>query len=116
MTGTRWIKVDAKIVECFRAWGEPCQATHPWVEIVADISTGAGNVERVTFRQKLNTYTHHWRSPDPGEIVPAKWDAAHRTLRLDLAGDVRYDKRVIRRLGRTREGPLWGAYGDSSMP
>ena len=48
MPGTRWIKVDATIVECFRAWGEPWNATHPWFEIVADMKTPDGAVERVT--------------------------------------------------------------------
>ena len=114
MSGRRWIKVDATIVECFRAWGEPWQAAHPWFEIVADIKTASGNMERVNSRQKLSTYTHHWRAPDPGETVPAKWDAVHRTLRLELGGDVRYDKKVIKRLGRTREPPSWGPVGGSS--
>lgn len=104
MWGTRWIKVEATIVECFRAWGEPLRSAHPWFEIVADIKTmPAGEVERVSSQQKLNTRTHHWRAPDPGEVVPARWDPAHRTLRLDLRGDPRYDEKLIRALGRTRE-------------
>ena len=105
MTGTRWIKVDATIVECFRAWGEPRQAAHPWFEIVADLTTPAGAVERISWQQRLETYTHHWGPPDPGDIVPANWDSVHGRLRLDLRGDPRYDKKVIQRLGRTREGP-----------
>ncbi len=111
MSGTRWIKVDATIVECFRAWGEPWRAAHPWFEIVADIKTGAGDVERVSSRQRLNTYTRHWRAPDPGETVPARWDAARRMLRLELGGDVRYDKKVIKRLGQNREPPSVGGTG-----
>jgi hypothetical protein len=103
--GTRWIAVDATIVECYRAWGEPWRAAHPWFEIVAHIKTGAGNVERVSSRQRLSTYTHHWHAPDPGDIVPANWDPVHHRLRLDLRGDPRYDKKVIKRLGRTRELP-----------
>ena len=59
MPGTRWIKVDATIVECFRAWGSP-EARHPVFEIVADIKTPSGQVERVSSQQKLNTLTHHW--------------------------------------------------------
>ncbi len=105
MSGRRWIAIDATIVECYRAWGESWRAAHPWFEIVADIETKRGNVERVSSRQRLDTYTHHWRAPDPGEVVPAKWDPAHRTLRLELGGDARYDKKLIKRLGRTRESP-----------
>jgi hypothetical protein len=116
MGGTRWIKVDATIVECFRAWEESWRAAHPWFEIVADIKTEPGNCERVSSRQKLDTYTRHWRAPDPGETVPAKWDGAHRVLLLELGGDARYDKKVIKRLGRIREPPTWGAYGDGRMP
>jgi hypothetical protein len=105
MRRTGWIKVEATIVECFRAWEEPASSTHPWFEIVADIKNAAGEVERVESKQKLNTRTHHWRAPDPGEVVPATWDPVQRKLRLDLSGDPRYDQRVIRRLGRTQEAP-----------
>jgi hypothetical protein len=42
MPGTRWIKVDATIVECFRAWEESRGAAQPWFEIVADIKTRPG--------------------------------------------------------------------------
>jgi hypothetical protein len=100
--GTRWIKVDAKIIECFRAWEEPAGAAHPWFEIVADIRIPTGEVERVDARQRLYTRTRHWRTPDPGDVVPARWNRARRTLRLDLGGDPRYDERLIKRLGRTR--------------
>lgn len=95
MPGTRWTKVDATIVECFQAWEEPTGAAHPWYEVVADIKTPAGEVERVSAKQKLNTLTHRWRPPDPGDVVSARWDHAHRELRLDLHGDPRYDKRII---------------------
>jgi hypothetical protein len=103
-------------VECFRACEEPPQAAHPWFEIVADIGSGAGGSERVSSRQRLNTTGHHWRAPEPGDTVPARWNVAHRTLQLDLGGDVRYDENVLRSLGRTLEPRTWGAYGDSSMP
>jgi hypothetical protein len=116
MTGARWIKVDATIVECFRAWGEPWRAAHPRFEIVADIKTATGSIERVSSQQRLNTFTHHWRAPDPGDIVSAKWDTARHALRLELSGDVRYDKKVIKRLERTREPPSWGPVGGSGMP
>jgi hypothetical protein len=105
-----WIKVEATIVECFRAWGEPRAAKHPYFEIVADVRT-ADNVERVSAQQRLNTATHHWRAPDPGEVVPAKWDPVHRKLRLDLRGDTRYDEKMIKKLGRTREAPTWPPTG-----
>ena len=111
MPGTRWIKVDATIVECFRAWGEPWNATHPWFEIVADIETPDGAVERVTVQQRLNSRTRRWRPPDPGDVVGARWDPDHRQLRLDLGGDPRYDERLIRALGRTREAPTWPPTG-----
>ena len=111
MPGTRWIKVDATIVECFRAWEEPRGAAHPWFEIVADIKTPTGTVERVTSRQKLNTVTHHWRAPDPGDVVAAKWDPAHRELRLDLGRDPRYDEKVIKAMGRTRDAQGYGPHG-----
>lgn len=111
MPGTRWITVDATIVECFRAWGEPLTTPRPWFEVVADIETGADGAERVTFHQRLNTLTHHWRSPDPGDVVRAKWDPAHHALRLDLGGDLRYDERLIRAIGRTREAPSWPPIG-----
>ena len=104
--GTRWTKVDARIVECFRAWEEPPGAAHPWFEVVADIKTPTGEVERVGSRQRLNTLTHHWREPEPGEVVPARWDAAHRVLRLDLGGDPRYDEKLIKALGMTRDASL----------
>jgi hypothetical protein len=103
MEGTRWIEVDATIVECFRAWQEPLRSAHPWFEIVADIRTPAGEVQTVSSQQKLNTRTHHWRPPDPGEVVAAKWDPAHRKLRLDLRRDPRYHEKLIRALGRTRD-------------
>jgi hypothetical protein len=109
MPGTRWIKVDATIVECFRAWDEPRAATHPWFEIIADIKTPAGEVERVSSRQKLNTLTHHWRAPDPGDVVPAKWDPAGRKLRLDLGRDARYNEKLIKMRGRTLDA--YKAYG-----
>jgi hypothetical protein len=111
MRGTGWTKVDATIVECFRAWGESLRAAHPSFEIVADIKTAAGEVERVNSQQRLDTYTHQWRAPDPGDIVPARWDPAQRRLELDLRGDPRYDKKVIKRLGRTREAPSWPPTG-----
>ena len=111
MPGTRWIKVDATIVECFRAWGEPRTATHPWFEIVADIKAPDGAVERVTVQQRLTSRRHRWRPPDPGDIVCARWDRDHRQVRLDLAGDPRYDERVIRALGRTRDAPTWPPTG-----
>jgi hypothetical protein len=104
MAGTRWIKVDATIVECFPAWDERPAAAHPWFEIVADIKTPTGTVERVTSRQKLKTVTHHWRAPDPGDVVTGKWHPAHRELRLDLGRDPRYDEKVIKAMGRTRPG------------
>jgi hypothetical protein len=116
MPGTRWIKVDAKVVECFRAWEEPPGAAHPWFEIVADIKTPAGAVERVSTRQKLQTLTHHWRAPDPGDVVPAKWDPAHRELRLDLGGDPRYDEKLIKALARTGDAPWPGPPGGSGGP
>jgi hypothetical protein len=115
MMGTRWIKVDARVVECFRAWEEPWTASHPAFEIVADIRTPEGTTERLAFQQTLNTRTHHWRPPDPGEVVPAKWDPARRELRLDLSGDARYDERVIKRLGRTRDAATWPPTGFGGM-
>jgi hypothetical protein len=105
MPGTRWIKVQATIVECSRAGEERPAAAHPWYEIVADIKTPAGKVKRVSSRQKLNTLTHHWRAPEPGDVVSARWDQAHRDVRLNLRRDPRYDERVIRALGRTRDVP-----------
>jgi hypothetical protein len=105
MPGTRWIKVDAKIVECFRASDEAPGAAHPRFEVVADIKTSAGAVERVSSQQKLNTFTQHWRAPDPGDVVPAKWDPAHRELRLHLGGDPRNDEKRIKALRRTRGAP-----------
>jgi hypothetical protein len=103
MPGTRWIKVEATIVECFRAGEERPAAAHRWYEIVADIKTPAGKVERVRSKQKLNALTHHWRAPEPGDVVSARWNHAHRELRLDLRRDPRYDERLIRALGRTRD-------------
>jgi ribosomal protein L39E len=105
--GTRWIKVQATIVECFRAWEELPRNAYPWFEIVADIETSCGEVERVSARQKLHTRTRHWRSPDPGEVVPARWDPERRELRLALSGDLRYDEKLLRAIGRTREIPTW---------
>jgi hypothetical protein len=70
MTGARWIKVDATIVECFRAWGEPWRAAHPRFEIVADIKTATGSIERVSSQQRLNTFTHHWRHRILGTSCP----------------------------------------------
>jgi hypothetical protein len=103
MPGTPWIKLEATIVECFRAWEEPPEARHPWLEIVADIKTPSGQVERVSSRQKLHTHTHNWRPPEPGDVVPASWDSAHRELRLHLGRDARYNETLIKALGRTRD-------------
>jgi hypothetical protein len=111
MPGTRWIKVDATIVECFRAWEEPWTASHPWFEVIADIKTPGGKVERVSSQQKLHARTHHWRPPDPGDVVSARWDPERGHLRLDLGGDPRYDEKVIRALGRTRTAPTWPPTG-----
>jgi hypothetical protein len=105
MTGTRRIKVDVTIVECLRASGVPSRAAHPWFEIVADLKTEADEVKRISWQQRLNTYTQHWQAPDPGDTVPATWDPVQNQLRLNLRRDPRYDKRVIKQLGRTREGP-----------
>lgn len=115
MFGSGWDKVQATIVECFRAWHEPVGATHPWFEIVADIETSAGEMQRITSHQKLSSLTHHWRAPEPGDVVPARWDPAHRRLRLALGGDPRYDEKLIHALGRTRDP--WSAwrYGGNSM-
>ena len=109
MSGRGWIKVDATIVECFRAWEEPLRNRHPWFEIVADIKTPTGEVERVGSRQRLNTLTHHWRAPDPGDVVPAKWDPVGRKLRLDLRRDARYNEKLIKARGRTLDA--YKAYG-----
>ena len=103
MPGTRWIKIDATIVECFRAWGESSETRHPVFEIVADIKTPSGQVERVSSQQKLHTLTHHWRPPEPGDVVSASWDPAGRKLRLDLGRDARYNEKLIQALGRTRD-------------
>jgi hypothetical protein len=100
---TRWIKVDATIVECFRAWGVPPETPHPLFEIVADIETRFGQVERVTAQQKLHTRTHRWRPPEPGDVVSARWDPAGRRLRLELSRDARYNEKLINALERTRD-------------
>ena len=105
MARTRWIKVDATIVECFRAWEEPAENRHPLFEIVAHITTPSGEVERVSSQQKLHTLTHNWRPPEPGEVVSASWDPAGRKLRLNLGRDARYNEKLIRALGRTRDAP-----------
>jgi hypothetical protein len=107
MPGTRWIKVDATIVECFRGWDERPGNMHPLFEIVADIATPDGAVERVSSQQRLNTRTRHWRAPDPGDVVSARWDPERRRLRLYLRGDLRYDEKLIRSLGRTVEAQKW---------
>ncbi len=111
MPGTRWIKVEARIVECFRAWGEPARSDNPLYEIVADITSPSGQVQRVSAQQRLKTRTHRWRAPDPADVVPAHWDPAHRDLRLDLGGDPRYDEKLIKRVGRTRDAPTWPPTG-----
>lgn len=103
MPGTRRIKVDATIVECFRAWGESSETRHPLFEIIADIKTPSGQVERVTSQQKLHTFTHRWRPPEPGQVVSASWDPKDRKLRLDLGRDARYNEKLIKALGRTRD-------------
>ena len=72
-------------------------------EIVAEIKSPDGEGEHISSQQRLKTRTHRWRAPDPGDVVPGRWDPAHRELRLDLHGDPRYDERVIKRLGRTRD-------------
>jgi hypothetical protein len=113
MPGARWIKVDATIVECFRAWDERPGNIHPRFEIVADITTPAGAVERVSSQQKLNTRTHHWRAPEPGDVVPAKWDPTRGNIRLELGGDLRYDENVIRAVSRNRAPPAWPPSGSS---
>ena len=105
MRDASWIKVEATIFECFRAWEEPVRAAHPRFEIVADIRTAAGEVERFTSQQKLRGLTHHSRAPDPGDVVAARWDPMHRKLRLDLAGDARYDEKLIKARGRSRPPP-----------
>jgi hypothetical protein len=115
MSSARWIKVEATIVECFRAWDESERSARPWFEIVADIKTSTGGVERVTSRQKLNTRAHRWRAPDPGDVVPASWDPGRRSLRLDLGGDGRYDERLIKAHLRTREAPTWPPAGFGGM-
>jgi hypothetical protein len=106
MPGTRWIRLDVTIVECFRAWEEPPEARHPFFEIVADINTPAGQVERVSSQQRLHTRTHHWRAPELGSVVSASWDPAGRKLRLDLRRDARYNEKLIKALGRTRDAPF----------
>ena len=70
MVANRWVKVDATIVECFRAWEEPLRSAHPRFEIVADIKNEAGEVERVSSQQTLNARTHHWRQPILVESCP----------------------------------------------
>lgn len=111
MPHARWIKVDATIIECFRSWGEPARAPHPWYQIVADIKTSTGEVQRVASQQKLYTSTHRWRPPDPGDVVPAEWDSTHRKLRLDLGGDPRYDEKLIKALGRDRDASPPSIFG-----
>jgi hypothetical protein len=111
LVGTRWVKVEATIVECFRAWEEPVRSAHAWFEIVADVKISTGEVQRVTSQQKLNTRTHHWRPPDPGDVVRASWDPAGRKLRLDLGGDARFDEKLIKKLGRSRDAGSWPPTG-----
>jgi hypothetical protein len=98
----RWIKVEATIIECFRAWGEPLGKPHPRYEIVADIKAPDGGVERVTSHQKLSGLRYRWRAPDPGEVVAASWDPGQNKLRLDLRRDPRYDEKLIRAIDRRR--------------
>ena len=72
----------------------------------------------MSWQQRLDTHTHHWRAPDPGEIVPAQWDPVNHQLRLDLSGDPRYDKRLIKKLGRTVDGSpgsKWPPVGGGGM-
>jgi hypothetical protein len=105
------IRVEATIVECYRAFDEAPRAVHPWFEIVAEIETPTGDVERVTARQRLYTRTHHWRPPDPGERVAARWDPTTRDVQLALGDDARYDERLIKKLGRTRDAGSWSPIG-----
>ena len=109
MFGSRWVSVEATIIECFRTWGEPPSNARPWFEIVADVKTPAGATERVSSQQKLKTLTHRWRAPDPGEVVPARWDPARHVIRLALGGDLRYDEKLLSAIGRTRDPPTWPA-------
>ena len=111
MPDTRWIKVDATIVECFRAWDEPPDARHPLFEIIADIKTPSGRVERVSSQQRLHTHTHHWRAPEPGAVVAVSWAPASGELRLNLGRDARYNEKLIKALGRTRDAPWAGPPG-----
>ena len=69
MPGTRWNKVDATIVECFRAWEESSETRHPWFEIVADIKTPSGHVDRVTSLAPARTWSGGVRE----EKGDAKW-------------------------------------------
>src|ERR1700738_3786764 len=115
MLGTSWIKVDATIVECFRAWEEPTRSAHPWSEIVADLKSPIGKVQRVSSRQKLNSRTHRWRPPDPGDVVPASWEPEHGKLRPALGCDSRYDEKLIKKLGRTRDAANWPITGGGGM-
>jgi hypothetical protein len=113
MARAGWIKVEARIIECFRAWDEPPRKPHPWYEIVADIRTPSGDVQRVTSHQKLSGLRYRWRAPDPGEVVAASWDPQQDKIRLELRGDPRYDEKLIRAIGRTRDamppsGPTGG--------
>lgn len=111
MPGTRWIKVDATIVECSRQWGESPKTRDQLFEIVADIRLPSSQVVRVSSQQKLRTVTHRWRPPEPGDVVSALWDPGSRTLRLDLGRDARYNEKLIKALGRTRDASFPGPTG-----
>ena len=91
--------------------GRVVAGRHPSFEIVADIKTSDGKVERVSSQQKLDTYTHHWRAPDPGDIVPVRWDPTQRRLRLDLRGDPRYDKKSDQAAWEDPRTPSWPPTG-----
>jgi hypothetical protein len=98
MFGRGEITTKGTIVDCQTSFGGP-QDT-PRSEIVVDVQTPEGPVERVSFKQQLNGAGY--LTPDAGAVVTVKWNPKNHQARLDLRGDPRYDYDLVKRQQKTR--------------
>jgi hypothetical protein len=69
MPSTRWIKAEATIVECFRAYGERPANTYPSLEIVADMKV-AGISNASAHSRRRPPVPVVGARPIPSEVVP----------------------------------------------
>lgn len=98
MFGRGEITTKGTIVDCQTHFRGPQDG--PRSEVIVDVQTGDGQVERVSFKQQLNNAGY--LTPSAGDVVTVKWNAKRHRARLDLRGDPRFDYDLVKKGERAK--------------